>query len=291
MRTDPPAGDELARLLATMRATVMSAAMQDAPEAAAARPRSVTVRRRVLGVGIALVGLLVIGGGGAALATGLIPNPFEAPPAPPATSVPPTPTASATPTATASPEPPAPVTPPEPVVDPLDLGTWILDYGQAGSLLVGDPIAPFAEAAALQPNPSPTDCPSGFYLLKSSDENSTDVSGALVQADARAIPVDDPVLTYAEFSTRGVASAPLPGSPSTSAGIRLGSSEDELIAAYPDLRQTTSRYDDTMGYTTYVSGPVGDRYLVFQVAQSPDGSRAVRLLQTSPWDVVVDICD
>ncbi|SDZ26890.1 hypothetical protein [Herbiconiux ginsengi] len=290
MRTDPPAGDELARLLVTMRSSVMTAALQDAPESAVARQQWATVRRRTLGITIALLSLLVIGGGGAALATGLIPNPFDGPPAPVAT-VTPTQAPPSTPTATPSPEASAPVTPPEPVVDPLDPGTWIIDYSQAGSLLVGDPIAPFAEAAGLQPNPSPIDCPSGFYLFRDQDENSVDVSVALTQADARATPVDDPVLTYAEFHTRGVASSPLPDSPSTPAGIRLGSSEDDLIAAYPDLRQTFSKYDDTMGFTTYVSGPVDGRYLVFQVAPSPDGPRTVRLLQTSTWDVVFDICD
>lgn len=138
MRTDPPAGDELARLLVTMRSSVMTAALQDAPESAAARSRWATVRRRVLGIAIAAVSLLVIGGGGAALATGLLPNPFDGPPAPPATSAPASPSPE-TPTATPtpSPEPPAPVAPAEPTVDPLDPGTWVVDYGQAGSLMVG----------------------------------------------------------------------------------------------------------------------------------------------------------
>ncbi|WP_157079085.1 hypothetical protein [Herbiconiux solani] len=296
MRTDPPAGDELARMLATMRSSVMNAAVQDAPALVAARPKTSgsAVRRRALGIVFAVVGLVVIGGGGAALATGLIPNPFEAPPAPVVTvTVTPTPSPSPTPTPTptAEPLPPAPVTPAAPVVDPLDPGTWVVDYGQVGSLKVGDPIAPFAEAAGLEPNPSPIDCPSGYYRIGTFDENSLDVSMALTQADARTDPVDDPMLTFARFSTRGVASSPLAGSPVTAAGIRLGSSEAELLAAYPDLQVGRSKYDDTQGYTTYTSGPVDGRYLVFQVTSSPDGTRNVRLMQTSTVDFAYDICD
>lgn len=114
----------------------------------------------------------------------------------------------------------------------------------------------------------------------------------LVQLDARAVPVDDPAFTYAQFSTRfGTPDGPLPGSPSTSAGIRLGSSEEDLLAAYPDIVTTTSRYDTTTGSTTYVEGPVDGRYLVFQVGTAASGLRTVTLIQTSTKDVAVDVCD
>lgn len=293
MRTDPPTGDELARMLATMRGEVMRTALQDASEPASGRAeRPGRGRGRVVAIAVALVSLLVVGGAGAALAAGIIPNPFDTPTTPtPAVTV----TVTATPSSTPTPTPtltPTQALPPEPVVDPLDTGTWIIDYDQAGDLAVGDSIAPFATAAGFEPNPSPGDCPSGYYRgIGADDEQSLDVTVSLVQLDAKAPPVDDPLLTLARFSTRTVPEAPLPSSPTTPTGIRIGSTEDELLAAYPGISTTVARYDDFWGYSTYVSGPIDGRYLVFQVGTSDSGSRTVRLIETSPVGTTFDICD
>lgn len=291
MRTDPPAGDELASMLVTMRGEVMKAALRIEP--GPELPERASMRGRAIMVAIALVGLLVVGGTGAALAAGMIPNPFDQSPTPtPAPTITNTPAPTTSPTSTPSSTPTVPAPAPAPVVDPLDPGTWIVDYKSVGGLALGDPIAPFGTAAGLQPNPSPIDCPSGFYKVANFDEESFDVSVVLVQLDARVTPVDDPVLTYAVFSTRFAApDGPLPDSPSTLAGIRIGSSEEELLTAYPDIVTTTSRYDDTMGFTTYAEGPLDGRYLVFRVGTSDSGLRTVKLLQTSTIDVAIDICD
>lgn len=288
MRTDPPTGDELARMLVSMRGEVMRAALQDAPDPTPART---STRARVTAVAVALVGLLVVGGAGAALAAGIIPNPFEEPPAPVVTATPtPTPSPSPTPTPSAAPATPTPA--PETIPDPLDPGTWVVDYDSVADLALGDPLTPWGSAAGLQPNPSPIDCPSGFYTIPDFEAKTPEVSMALVQLDARAVPVADPVFSYAQFSVRfGAADGPLSSSPSTPAGIRLGSSEEDLLAAYPDIVMTTSKYDDTTGSTTYAEGPVDGRYLVFRVGTSESGQRTVTWIQTSTFDAVVDICD
>lgn len=290
MRTDPPTGDELARMLTSMRGEVMRTALQDAAEPAigrAERPGRSRIRGRVVAIAIALVSLLVVGGAGAALAAGIIPNPFDTPPAPAPTV---TVTVTASPSSTPTPTP-TPPTAPEPVVDPLDTGTWIIDYDRVGDLAAGDPIVPFATAAGFEPNPSPLDCPSGYYQIGSFDEGDLDISVALVQLDARAVPIDDPLLTHAGFSTRTIPEAPLADSPSTPAGIRIGSSEEDLLAAYPGIVMTVSRYDDTIGATTYAAGPVDGRYLVFQVGTSPGGAKNVFRMESSIKDTAFDICD
>lgn len=271
----------------------MRTALLDASERAGdpvVRPGRGRSRGRVVAIAIALVSLLVVGSAGVALAAGIIPNPFDAPPVPaPTVTVTVTATPSSTPTPTPTPTTPAPA--PEPVVDPLDTGTWILDYDRAGDLAVGDPIVPFAIAAGLEPNPSPRDCPSGYYQIGSFDEGNLDINVALVQLDAKVVPIDDPLLTHAEFSTRTIPEAPLADSPSTPAGIRIGSSEQDLLAAYPGIVMTFSRYDDTIGAATYAAGPLDGRYLVFQVGTSPGGARNVFRMESSVNDTTFDICD
>jgi hypothetical protein len=80
------------------------------------------------------------------------------------------------------------------------------------------------------------------------------------------------------------------GSPSTVAGIRLGSSESALVAAYPGIRRTPSTGGGSTG-ATYVAGPVGGRYLVFQIAVSASGARTVTIIQSSPAASLTDTCE
>ena len=288
MRTEPPTGDELTRLLTTMKGEVlrMAAAEPPAPEPLLSR-----ARRRVLGVLAAVVSVVLVGGAGAALALGVIPG--VGAPAPVAT-------ASATPapgpTATMEPPPvvepaPAPVTPEPVAVDPLDPGTWTIGYDEVAGLRLGDSLASFASAAGLVPVDSPIDCPDGYYTVPNFEEGSLIVDVYLAELEADGTDVPDPVFSLATVSTPGVADAPLEGSPSTPEGIRLGSSEAELLAAYPGIVVTHSRYDEQEGFTTYVSGPVDGRYLVFQVGTSEAGTKAVRLIRSSTQDSVIDVCD
>jgi len=112
MNSEPPTGDELARLLVTMKQNVLERTTES--------PRR--KRHRNLGLGLGLAALLAIGGGSGALALGMLPSPFPASaPATPTST--PTPTPTATRTATPRPTPTvAPVLVPQPAL-PIDCAT------------------------------------------------------------------------------------------------------------------------------------------------------------------------
>ena len=109
MRTDPPSGDELTSMLTAMKTNLLRRADTSMKDFTPAR-RS---RGRIVGITLALVGLLVAGSAGAALATGIIPSPFAL-----NLVQTPTPTASPTPTPTETPTPtPTPTEIAPPVVE------------------------------------------------------------------------------------------------------------------------------------------------------------------------------
>jgi len=112
MNSEPPTGDELARLLVTMKQNVLERTTES--------PRR--KRHRNLGLGLGLAALLAIGGGSGALALGMLPSPFPAAaPATPTST--PTPSPTATRTATPRPTPTvAPVLVPQPAL-PIDCAT------------------------------------------------------------------------------------------------------------------------------------------------------------------------
>ncbi|WP_423920566.1 hypothetical protein ACPEEZ_14495 [Frigoribacterium sp. 2-23] len=105
----PPAGDELNRMLVTMK--------QDVLTRVAAEPRTAVTakrRRKTFGITFGVVALLAVGGASGAIALGMIPSPFEglqhaAPSSSPAPSTTPTPkpTVSAPPVAAPNYDPPA----------------------------------------------------------------------------------------------------------------------------------------------------------------------------------------
>jgi hypothetical protein len=290
MRTEPPTGDELTRLLTTMKGEVLRMAASNPP--APERRRS-NVRRRALGVLAAVVSVILVGGAGAALALGVIPGVGAPAPVVTASATPapgPTATMEPPPAVETAPAPP-PVTPEPVAVDPLDPGTWTIGYDEMAGLRLGDSLASFASAAGLVPVDSPADCPDGFWTGQGYGDGSLNVSVYLAQLEVDGEDVPDPLFTFAEVSTRGVADAPLEGSPSTPEGIRLGSSEADLLAAYPDIQVTFTRYDDEQGLTTYVNGPVDGRFLVFQVGTSPSGIKAVERIRTSTQDRAYGNCD
>ncbi len=76
MNTEPPVGDELQRMLVSMKQHVL--------ERAESRPR----RRRLTGIAIGVVSVLLLGAAGGGVALGLIPTSLTAEPTPTATSTP-----------------------------------------------------------------------------------------------------------------------------------------------------------------------------------------------------------
>ena len=127
MNSEPPTGDELNRMLVTMKQNVLERTTES--------PRR--KRNRNLGLGLGLAALLAIGGGSGALALGMLPSPFQASaPATPTST--PTPTPTVRPTATPRPTPTvAPVVAPVPSA-PIDCAT--LTNGIDLTAFIPDPV-------------------------------------------------------------------------------------------------------------------------------------------------------
>lgn len=199
----------------------------------------------------------------------------------------PGPTSSAAePTATPSPT----LTPTSDQV-PSDPSTWVVDYDRVADVEVGQSLATLAAAAGLTANNDSENCPPGYVKDPGFDAPAGAVGISLMELEARGQVVPDPAFTYASFGSRVIPTEVSPESPSTAAGIRIGSSEADLLAAYPGIATTLSRYDETMGFTTYAAGPVEGRYLVFQVGTAESGARTVFSVRSSTLDVVTDVCD
>lgn len=130
MRTEPPTGDELTRLLVSMKQNVLERAARDRP-AAVRRPQR---NDRAIGIMLGVAILLGLGAGGA-LALGLVTPPFgvvsQATPTPT-----PTPTPRPTPGYTVETAEPTPTPAPAPV-DPLSTVTTLVATPEALELRDG----------------------------------------------------------------------------------------------------------------------------------------------------------
>jgi len=143
MNTEPPTGDDLQRLLVTMKQEVLQRA-STTPQTGAGRP---SWARRHLGLTVGLVALLGVGGVTGALALGLPPALEARAPGPTTT---PTSEPSTAPPSPASPTPavppadaPAPSGPPRPAAD-LDCAAL---GDRVGITTLGEGIAPYEEGA------------------------------------------------------------------------------------------------------------------------------------------------
>ncbi len=177
---------------------------------------------------------------------------------------------------------------------PTDQGSWIIDFDTLAGVRVGQPIASFGQAAGLVRQQDTANCPPGFSSTTPVDgEPDNQLSVSFLQADSRgAADVADPMFTLGLVFARTSPDAVQPGSPATTAGIRVGSTEAALLAAYPNLQKGGSRYDESAGARTYFLGPQDGRYLVFNVRPTPDGSGVtVNTIQTSTYNSIIDVCD
>jgi len=130
MDVEPPVGDDLNRMLVSMKQQVLQRAAAEPP----AKPRPWA--RRHLGLTLGLVALLGIGGASGALAL-VLPSPFEAAaPASPTS----TPEPSATPRATATPT----FTPTAPEQDPVPRPAYDVDCATLGDQIGVDEVVPGA---------------------------------------------------------------------------------------------------------------------------------------------------
>lgn len=136
---------------------------------------------------------------------------------------------SSTPSPTPTPTPSATPTP-APAVDPDDVSTWVVTGGGIGPIERGAAYPAFA--AALPAFTTEEWCP-GVVGLSAADS-----PGFQVRL------TDDGASVYAVWMSPGEPGGP---APATETGVRIGTSQSELEAAYPDLAQAGQ-----IGAETYV---------------------------------------
>ena len=141
-------------------------------------------------------------------------------------TVPPSPTSSPTPTPTPTPTDSAPA------VDPADMSTWTITADGIGPVERGADSAQIVDAlTAFDANEM---CPGIVGLQR-------DASAEIMMSLA-----DDGHISKVWVTAWGNDGS---ASPMTEAGIRLGSSMEELTAAYPDLSTVVQRGADTWVYS------------------------------------------
>ncbi|GAA2452332.1 hypothetical protein [Agromyces soli] len=152
----------------------------------------------------------------------------------------PSPTASETPT-----PPPAPTPSPATTVaapDPADVTTWVISGAGFGPVERGAVFPGVAEPlSAFELAPVDASCPRLSTL--SPVEDSSDAAALLLIVSESGDRVED-----VWVSGSPDASGALPVAPRTAEGIGLGSSTDELTAAYPELQQIAQVSAEAFGY-------------------------------------------
>ncbi|GAA1782241.1 hypothetical protein [Agromyces lapidis] len=179
--------------------------------------RSRRFARSSIALGIAAIAMFALSGCAA---------PGEA-----ASEEPTNPAPSAEPTVIGTPS----ATPSAAPVDPADVTTWTITTGGMGPIQRGAP----AEATLAGLTAFETDeyCPGRIAL-------SADGAATLLVIHPEGVDEVSAVWANGRPDADGV----LPASPATEAGIELGSTMDELTAAYPELEPTNQPAAESFGY-------------------------------------------
>lgn len=225
------------------------AAIRDLIVTTAATQRAGRGRKRTAFV-VTLVLLAVgISGGGVAyaLSTGIL---DPAPVASPTPAPTPTPTPTVTPTPTPTPTPTSMAT-----MDPADPSTWTIGFNGVGPVRLGMSFSDVRDAVPALTDTTDPLCVGGYLWLS---DNDTRV--ALTVAGAQDQPNTAAGIVVGAFASR-------PGfiTPRTAAGIGVGSTDEDLHAAYPGL-QETGGYSDSVVYYGITDG--SGAWIVFSVLEN-----------------------
>lgn len=205
-------------------------------------------RRTALVVTLVLVALGISGGSVAyALGTGILA---------PAAAPTPTPTASAVPSPTpiqsAAPTTPSPTQAPV-AENPSDPSTWTIDFDRIGPVTLGQPLPEVKAGLPAFPDATDSVClPFSLYLTLPD------------RVTLRTLDDVDFTATAQTIELLGHPGNNVALSPKTAEGIGLGSTPDELFAAYPDLVKTAKFYDIEQQYTITRSD---GRWIIFDVIE------------------------
>jgi len=269
MNTEPPQGDDLQQMLVTMKHNVLARAELDRPA-----PRR---RGHRAGIVIGIIAVLGIGVGSGAVALGMVPQPFTAAPAPSPTVTEPT----QTPTKSSAPVVNEPTTTPTPTPTrkPFaldDPSTWTISGNEVGPVAVGG--ADDAESDDLK----------SAYRLLPSPESSCTLPGTWARDGSATIHVasEDGRVVGVEVQPPGdtTPDSLVPG-PTTAAGIGVGSTFEDLRAAYPDLVQSS----DLTGPWSMWETDVADGTLRFQIGN--DGDHVNSVWVSANWNRPTAKCD
>ncbi|MDY0912575.1 hypothetical protein [Rathayibacter festucae] len=229
-------------------------------ENAARSPRA----RASLLVGLVLAALLVSGGGVAVALSGIIPDPLSVPV--PSSTPTPSPTPEST---TPAPAPVAPVASPSPTPTSAELADWVIGFDGVGPIAFGGTLE--AASAALDT----TDLlryDSGIEGCLTDTRNAPGDPSAAITVDPDPTGTTVVLITVSSFVTPdGTQSAAQ--LPATAAGIGIGSTGAELLAAYPGLGSWETRAGEP-GY--WLDDDAGHR-LWFSVDSSTDLVEAIAL--------------
>ncbi|MGW8432877.1 hypothetical protein ACWGJ9_17465 [Curtobacterium citreum] len=220
MNTEPPVGDDLERMLVAMKQNVLERTPDQAP-----RRRHGAGRRAGMVIGV--VALLGIGATSGAVALGMVPRAFVAGPAPIATVTPEPAVTSVPSSAPVVQSPPPTSTPTRPPYRQTDPSTWTISGSEIGPVALGGTVA------------GETDDLRGPFSLLPSPADGCVADNTWVSPDGVQVQVvadDSGSVSTVEVTSTATSTptAPVAG-PTTAAGIGVGSSAEELHAAYPDL--------------------------------------------------------
>lgn len=235
MTDKPPFDRQRSRSIRTM---LVSEAQRDVTSG------SKLAKRVALLVSLILAALLASTGGVALALTGNIP--FVGQPASPLTStLTPVPTMTPTPTPTPTAKP-TPTPTPRPSIDLSAPETWIIGEGTVGPITLGQSRA---DAAAAMPafTKESYQCDVDVYASKVSRMQ------IVLTPDATGTSVDKILVNSGRDASER--------SPRTKAGIGLGSTVDDIVAAYPNIQRP-----DTRLYPTYSLRQPDGTWIDFRIA-------------------------